>query len=190
VVAPSDDQGLADVRHELRGVAGQLASGVAVLVAMAAGEPHAVTAGSVLVVSAEPPLLAVFFATGGRTHRHLLAGGRFSVSLLRRADHGLARRFARPNRPEGWAGLAGVPLVRRDPDPPILAHANAWLDCRVDRNLPIGDHTCFVADVLAAGRDPEAEPLIYYRGRFHGLGGPVAPAPWAPLERSDLTADW
>ena len=190
MAAPDGSRDGGEAGPEIRGVAGQLASGVAVVVAMAGGEPHAATASSVVVASGTPPLIAVFFAIGSRTHRHLLADGRFSVCVLRHADHSLARRFARPSRSGGWAGLAGVSLVPRDPQPPILAQALAWLDCRVDQVVPMGDHACFVARVLALGRDPEGEPLIYYRGRFHGLGRPTAPAPWASLERSDLTADW
>lgn len=185
-----EGRGADGVRRAFRGAVGQVASGVAVVVAMPGGEPHAATAGSFQAVSSEPPLVAVLFAEGARMHDALRRGGRFSASVLRRADHGLARRFARPGRPTGWAGLAGVPLVRRDPGPPILAQAVAWFDCRVVRALPIGDHGCFVGEVLALGRDPEAEPLLYYRGRFHALGPPAAPAPWSALERSDLTADW
>ena len=183
-------EGVAEVRREFRSVVGQFASGVAVVVAMAGDEPHAATASSFVAVSSDPPLVAVFFANGTRTHGFLVENGRFSVSVLRREDHGLARRFARTSRPTGWAGLAGVPLVLREPEPPILAQALAWLDCRVVQVVPMGDHGCFVAEVLALGRDPEAEPLVYYRGRFHALGRPAAPAPWATFERSDLTADW
>jgi flavin reductase (DIM6/NTAB) family NADH-FMN oxidoreductase RutF len=74
--------------------------------------------------------------------------------------------------------------------PPILDRAAAWFDCRVRQVVEMGDHACFVGEVIECGRDPDAPPLLYYRGRFHGLGPPVAPTPWSTLDRSDLIADW
>lgn len=181
---PTDPDG------EFRGVAGQFASGVAVVIAMADGGPHATTASSFVAVSAEPPLIAVFFATAARMHGLMTPGVRFSVSILPEADYGLARRFARPNRPTGWPGLDGVELRRRDPEPPVLAHAIAWFDCAVSEVVPMGDHGCFVGEVRAMGRDPAGEPLLYYRGRLHRLGAAAAPPAWARLDRTDLAADW
>jgi flavin reductase (DIM6/NTAB) family NADH-FMN oxidoreductase RutF len=177
-------------RQEFRGVTAQFPSGVAIVITIAAGEPHATTASSFVAVSAEPPLVAVFFAAGARMGGFLQASRRFTINVIGVADHALARRFARPDRPTGWSGLGGVELTRRDPDPPVLAQAAAWLDCAVRDVLPLGDHVCFVGEPLAMGRDPEARPLLYYRGRFHQLGPSAAPALWSDLSRDDLCADW
>jgi flavin reductase (DIM6/NTAB) family NADH-FMN oxidoreductase RutF len=180
----------AEVRQRFRAAGGQVPGGVAVVVTLVEGEPHAATASSGVVASLDPPLYAVFFAVGSRMHDRLAASGVFTANLLRPADHALARRFANPARPTGWAGLAGLDLVRRDPAPPVLAGAAAWFDCRVRRVVPVGDHACFVGEVVECGRDAEAPPLVYCRGRFHALGRPVAPARWSSLERDDLIADW
>ena len=83
-----------------------------------------------------------------------------------------------------------VEVLRREVEPPILAQAAAWFDCRVNQVVTMGDHSCFLGEVIGCGRDPDVPPLLYYRGRFHGLGPPVAPTPWATLDRSDLIADW
>ena len=179
-----------DPRQAFRGAAGQVASGVALVITMVDGEPHAATASSGVVASLDPPLLAVFFSLGSRMHDCLTQSGSFTVNLLGQADHGLARRFANPARPSGWAGFTGVELLRRDLEPPILAQAATWFDCRVRQVVTMGDHSCFVGEVVGCGRDPNAPPLLYYRGRFHGLGAPAAPTPWSTLDRSDLIADW
>lgn len=175
-----------------RGAAGHLPGGAAIVITMVDGAPHATTASSAVIVSIDPPLLALFFAVGSRMHDALSAAtaSRFTVSFLRADDYGLGRRFASPSRATGWPGLAGLDLVRRDPSPPVLARAAAWFDCRLHQSVPMGDHTCFVGEVIACDRDPAAAPLLYYRGRFHGLGPPVAPATWSTLDRHDLTADW
>ncbi len=179
-----------DPRQAFRGAAGQIASGVAIVIAMVDGEPHAATASSGVIASVDPPLLAVYFSIWTRMHECLARSGTFTVNLLGQPDHALARRFANPARSSGWAGFTGVELLPRDPAPPILTGAAAWFDCRVRQVVEMGDHACFLGEVVACGRDPDAAPLLYYRGRFHGLGPPVAPTPWSTLDRSDLIADW
>lgn len=173
-----------------RGLAGQLATGVAVVVAMVDGEPFAATAGSVVAASREPPLLAVFFRLGSRMAAALDRSGRFTVSILGEADPGLARRFARPDRGQGWAALADAGFVRRDPAPPVLGAAIAWAECRLTRAIAIGDHVCYVGDVLDLARRAEAPPLVSYRGRLRGLGPSVAPVDWLEAEEGDLAAAW
>ncbi|MDQ4099995.1 MAG: flavin reductase family protein [Chloroflexota bacterium] len=177
-------------REAFRAVAGQFASGVTVVIALRDGEPHATTASSFVAVSSEPPLIAVCFAESARMQLLLRESKRFTVSVLREEDHPLARRFARPDRPMGWSGLAGVALARRDPHPPVLEQAVAWFDCAQREILPLGDHLCFVGEVLAMERDGSAQPLLYYRGRFHRLGPPAAPPRWSTIDRTDLAADW
>ena len=179
-----------DPRQAFRGAAGQVASGVAIVIAMVDREPHAATASSGVVASLDPPLLAVFFSLQSRMHDCLARSGSFTVNLLDQADHALARRFANPARPSGWAGFSGVQLLQREIEPPILARAAAWFDCRVRQVVTMGDHSCFVGEVVECGRDPDTPPLLYYRGRFHSIGAPVAPTPWSTLDRSDLIADW
>lgn len=119
----------------------------------------------------------------------LQESGSFSVSVFRRGQHEVARRFARPGRPTELMALTGLSLVHRNPRLPILADALAWLNCRLVQLVPMGDHGYFLAEVVALARQQEGEPLLYCRGRFHTLGGPAAPASWAPLERSDLAAE-
>jgi flavin reductase (DIM6/NTAB) family NADH-FMN oxidoreductase RutF len=179
-----------DPRQTFRGAAGQVASGVAIVIAMVDGEPHAATASSGVVASLDPPLLAVFFSLRSRMHDCLSQSDSFTVNLLSQADHGLARRFANPARPSGWAGFSGVDVLKREIEPPILAQASTWFDCRVRQVVAMGDHSCFVGEVVECGRDPDATPLLYYRGRFHSIGAPVAPTPWSTFARSDLIADW
>ncbi len=173
-----------------RGLAGCLPTGVAVVVALVDAEPCAATAGSVVAASWEPPLLAVFFRTGSRMAAALDRSGQFTVSILGEADHGLARRFARPGRGQGWTALADAGLIRRNPAPPILATAIAWADCRVARTIPVGDHACYVGEVLDLDRRVEGEPLVYFRGRLRGLGPVVAPVAWLETDEVHLAATW
>lgn len=173
-----------------RGLAGCLPTGVSVVVALVDGEPVAATAGSVVAASWHPPLLAVFFRSDSRMAAALDRSERFTVNILGEADHGLARRFAHPGRGQGWAALAGVELDNRDPAPPILETAIAWADCRLTRTVPIGDHACFIGEVIELDRRADASPLVYHRGRLRGLGPAVAPVSWLEAEGIDLAAAW
>ncbi len=157
---------------------------------MVDGEPFVTTAGSVVAASWDPPLLAVLFQASSRMAAALDQGGRFTVNVLGETDHGLARRFARPDRGQGWAALVGTEFLRRDPSPPVLPGAVAWADCAVVQTIPMGDHRCYVGEVLESDRRDGAMSLAYYRGRFRGLGPVVAPAGWASIDADDLAAVW
>ena len=176
-------------QEAFRGLAGHLVTGVSIVVTLVDGAPVATTAGSIVAASWDPPLLAVFFHTGSRMDTALDHSGRFTVNLLGEADHGLARRFARPDRGHGWEAFAGVGLQRRHPWPPVIASAMAWADCAVVQIIDIGDHRCYVGEVMDLGRDGAA-PLVYYRGRFRALGPAIAPATWSLVDAADLANTW
>lgn len=177
-------------RQTFPGFAGCLAAGVAVVVAMVDGEPVTTTASSAVAASWDPPLLAVFFRAGSRMASALDRRGRFTVNILGETDHSLARRFARPDREQGWAALADVLHPRPFPAPPILAAATAWADCAVTQTIATGDHHCYVGTVVDLDRCGELAPLIIYRGRLRGIGLAVAPAAWAAVGTDDLAVVW
>jgi flavin reductase (DIM6/NTAB) family NADH-FMN oxidoreductase RutF len=154
------------------------------------GEPLAATAGSVVAASWRPPLLAVLFSHGSRIETAIASSSRFTVNVLGEADHGLARRFARSDRAWGWDALADLPLHRRDPAPPVFPGGIAWADCAVVQSVPMGDHHCFVGEVLEMEAGAADTPLAHYRGRLRALGPAVAPATWTTIDELDLTGVW
>jgi 3-hydroxy-9,10-secoandrosta-1,3,5(10)-triene-9,17-dione monooxygenase reductase component len=176
--------------QQFRGVAGRLPTGVSVVVTLVAGEPLAATASSVVAASWSPPLLAVLFSHGSRIETAIAQAGRFTVSVLGETDHGLARRFARSDRSQGWDAFADLPLQRRDPGPPVLTSGIVWADCVVVQAVSMGDHHCFVGEVLETASGETDTPLIYYRGRLRALGPAVAPATWTTIDEHDLTGAW
>jgi flavin reductase (DIM6/NTAB) family NADH-FMN oxidoreductase RutF len=188
--AERDSQVTNATPRAFRGMAGHLVTAVSVVIALVDGEPLVTTAGSVVAASWDPPLLAVLFQRGSRMAAALDHSARFTVNVLGEADHGLARRFARPDREQGWAALLDAGLLRRDPAPPVLESAVAWADCAVVSAIPIGDHRCFVGEVRDLDRNPTPSPLAYHRGRFHMLGPAVAPASWDTFTESELQVVW
>ena len=71
----------------------------------------------------------------------------------------------------GWNGkFAGV---GHSPSPlgnPVLDNALAWVDCELHQEYDGGDHTIVVGAVRALGARPDAEPLLFYKGRYAGVG--------------------
>ena len=64
-----------------------------------------------------------------------------------------------------------MPHHTRATGAPIVDGSLAYLDCRVVGRYPGGDHTIFVGEVVDAGRLDVGDPLVFYEGRYLGLGG-------------------
>ncbi len=75
-------------------------------------------------------------------------------------------RFARA-REDKWSGLD---YETWDTGCPILTGTLASFECKIRHAYHGGDHVIFVGEVLRLGYDPRGRPLLFYRGRYHGVG--------------------
>jgi flavin reductase (DIM6/NTAB) family NADH-FMN oxidoreductase RutF len=135
-------------------------SGVSVITADADGDRIGVTAGSLVSLSLDPPLVGISIGRDLALHELLRAAGAFGVSILRGDQAEVAAHFARGVPPIAlWSrfdtriGVTGVPL---------LSGALAWLECRVVGEHGVGDHTFFVGEVVAL-EESEPGPALVYR---------------------------
>jgi flavin reductase (DIM6/NTAB) family NADH-FMN oxidoreductase RutF len=149
-----------------RDVMGVFATGVAVITTEADGEPQGMTVNSLTSLSLDPPLLLVCLTRESRTGAAVTARGAFVVNLLGRRQRHLSDRFARPGE-EHFANLATA--ITAD-GLPALADCPGRIECTVDTVHPGGDHIIVVGRVRAC-RATSASPLLFYRGRYHRLGG-------------------
>lgn len=145
-----------------RSVLGRFVSGVTIVTARDPdGGDHGMTASAFCSVSLEPPLILASIAHDATLHPILLDVDELAVSILTASQEAIARRFAEKldNRFDGVGfsrGITGAPLIDG-----ALAH----LEARIAHRHPGGDHTIFVAEVLAASATMD-EPLVYYRGGY------------------------
>ncbi|HLI02007.1 MAG TPA: flavin reductase family protein [Acidimicrobiales bacterium] len=103
-------------------------------------------------LAVEPKLVGVSVEHDAVSHDLLSAGGVFALSILRREDRAVVRRFVKPAEDDPDAGtLSGQPVREAVTGAPILASAAAWLDCEVRRPVPLGSHTLWVGEVVDAG---------------------------------------
>jgi flavin reductase (DIM6/NTAB) family NADH-FMN oxidoreductase RutF len=181
---------MTDTVDTFRAWAAQWASSVAVVIAGTDAEMRAATITAFVPVSFEPPLVTVFLNRSSRMSDLLRRAERWTVSLLEVEQYRLARHFAHPARLTGSAELEQIGVIDVGKGPPALANAAAWLSCARENVLEIGDHTAFVGRALHSARQPEARPLLSWRGTLRRLGEAAAPADWNALVADDLSADF
>ena len=181
---------MTDAAETFRAWAAQWASSVAVVIAGEGDDMRAATITAFIPVSFEPQLIAVFLNRSSRMNDLLRYAERWTVSLLETEQYRQARHFAHPARLMGSAELERIGVIDVGEGPPALANAAAWLSCARESILEIGDHTAFVGRVMAHGRQPEARPLLVWRGVLYRLGEVAAPSSWTAFAADDLSADW
>ena len=140
------------------------AAPVAVVTVDAGDLKYALTVGSLVSLSLDPPLVGVSIGHASQSHTPLRDAGRFAASLLAGDQAALAQHFARSVPPIAlWEGIA----VRESPLPePLLEGAVAWLECRVVAEHEAGDHTVFVGEVLSVELGRSAPALVYIGGEY------------------------
>ena len=125
-------------------------------------DANLMTANLVVQVSIDPKLVAVALERESVTLALVEAGGSFSLSLLRRDERDVVRRFVKPvtevtrdddgslatmsGQRVHQAGRAGLP---------VLASAAAYLVCDLTERVALGSHTLCIGEVVEVGGEPE-----------------------------------
>jgi flavin reductase (DIM6/NTAB) family NADH-FMN oxidoreductase RutF len=144
-------------------------TGVTVVATRGPAGDHGLTATSFTSVSLSPPLVLVCVRADSPGTATIAANGAFAVNVLTADQAALAQRFASPDRPRGLRAFAGVDHRSAVTGCPVFAGVGAYLDCRLVRADPAGDHVIFLGEVLALGCEPESVPLLWHGGRVEAL---------------------
>lgn len=142
----------------------QFASGVTVVTTEHEGKDYGMTVASFASLSLRPPLVVVCIEKSVKTHDAIAAAGRFGVSILAHAQTAISNRFASKIEDK----FEGIDVVRGALDVPLIDGAICALECRVHQQLPGGDHTIFVGEVVDA-RTGDGAPLVYFRSGYRAL---------------------
>jgi flavin reductase (DIM6/NTAB) family NADH-FMN oxidoreductase RutF len=150
-----------------RNALGCFPTGVAVVTAVSADRPPmGITVNSFASVSLDPPLvLWCVDRRSDRFHTFTNAPG-FTISILGSGHRQVSARLARP----GSHSLDGIPLRETELGPPALADALAVFECTREAVHAGGDHAILVGRVLRFSHRPKGEPLVFFRGRYRGVG--------------------
>ncbi|GAA3441934.1 flavin reductase family protein [Planomonospora venezuelensis] len=119
-------------------------------------------------LSLDPPLVMVSLASAGYLNELLLRRDRWAVSVLSAGQKAMASRFATPGRPGARLLLAGTPHHRGGLSEALVVEGGVTaLEAETVQVVPTGDHTLYVARVLAVDYvDAAAAPLVRLRGRY------------------------
>ena len=144
-----------------KAVMGQWPSGVTVVTTVDGDGPAGMTASSFCSVSLTPPLISICIARTLQMHARIEKAGHFAVNILSKDKVDDGRRFA-GMLPGVTNRFEGVNYSTAETGSPLLPGMLSWVDCKFWAQYDGGDHSIFVGQVLAAGIDPTAAPLLYH----------------------------
>ena len=148
---------------------GSFATGVTVVTFAVDGVDHGITVNSFASLSLDPPLVLWNCDVAARSHDLLEDADAYAVNVLAADQEWLSTRFAGEHA-EMDEPFHDVSFSRGTTGAPLLEGTLATVDCTIEERFPGGDHTIYVGRVedLAVG-DPEAEPLLFFRGEYREL---------------------
>lgn len=155
-----------------RDVMGRFVTGVTVVTTLEdAGavdaQPWGTTVNSFTAVSLDPPLVLVSIGQERSIHPIIERTGRFAVNILGEGSQALSDCFAGAPSVLPREAFCNASFALGESGLPILEAAIAYVGCEVERTIPAGDHTLYIARVLETGtRDETGWPLLYFRRHY------------------------
>lgn len=125
-----------------------------------AGGPYNLMTHSLAVqVATDPCVVAVAIDVTAKTHGLVAATGVCALSVLRRDDRALVRRFVKPVDDVAMddgvpVTMAGETVALSPAGAPYLRGALGCLELRVVSSVPFASHTLYCCEVSAAAADP------------------------------------
>ncbi len=142
-----------------RTVLGHFSTGIVVVT----GEgPVGMTAQSVASLSLEPPLVLFCPAKASTTWPSIRRAGAFCLNILAADQQDLCTVFAR----SGGDKFLGVRWRSGITGAPILADTLAHVECQLVDVHEGGDHDIAIGRVVALDVQRDAQPLLFFRGKF------------------------
>ncbi len=141
-------------------------AGVTIVTMGSSAGPVGFTATSFASISLDPPLISFNISHRSSSIEAMYESETVVIHFLGEHQRHLAERFARSAQdrftdPSLWRALAtGEPVLHGTP---------MWLRVKVQKLIPIGDHTLVVGLVLRVHQDfddPAPAPLIYHDGQY------------------------
>jgi len=141
-------------------------TGVTIITAEGPSGPVGMTANSFTSVSLDPPMVLFCASLTSSTWPRIRTAASFVVNLMSHRGVGLAATFAKPGI-DRFAGVLHSPGIT---GAPVLAEADAFLECELTDTYRIGDHAVAIGRVVAVGGAAADSPLIFHRSQLHTPG--------------------
>lgn len=120
------------------------------------GQQAAGTVNWVTQASFKPPLVVAAIKADSTLHEVTKQASAFALNVLGKGQQSLAFTFFKP---VDWQddSVSGQPYHRGETGSPILDDCIGYCECRVVAAVEEGDHTVFVAEVVAVGEKGSLE---------------------------------
>jgi 4-nitrophenol 2-monooxygenase / 4-nitrocatechol 4-monooxygenase, reductase component len=139
-------------------------SGVTVVTTEHQGRAYGLTVASFASLSLHPPLVLVCLEKSVKSHDAVVGSKKFAVSILGADQAEISNRFASKSDDK----FSGIATGRGELGIPLIDGALCTIECRVCDQLPGGDHSIFVGEVVDV-QVREGEPLIYFRSGYRQI---------------------
>jgi flavin reductase (DIM6/NTAB) family NADH-FMN oxidoreductase RutF len=139
------------------------ATGVSVVTVEGRDGPAGATANALSSLSLDPPLVLVCFDLSSRTLGAVRESERFCINMLAEGQEEVAGIFATKKSQEEKFAAIRHRTVRGTP---VIDGCLGFLVCSLDSELERGDHVIAIGEVLEAGVDDDASPLLFYRSDY------------------------
>lgn len=149
----------------MREVMGNFCSGITIITAMTPDGPTGFTCQSFTSLSLEPPLITFNPQLTSTTWPRIREVGTFCVNILAKETEHYSGAFAR----SGTDKFRGVEYDTSDLGHPILNGCLGWIECTLYAEHDGGDHTIVVGKVESMHARTDAEPLVFFRGKYATL---------------------
>jgi 3-hydroxy-9,10-secoandrosta-1,3,5(10)-triene-9,17-dione monooxygenase reductase component len=154
-----------------RHVLGHYPTGVAVITGMTSAGPAGMAVNSFTSVSLDPPAVLFCPAHSSSTWPQLRTARHLAINILSNAQHEVSRRFA-SRHVDRFVGTQWTPGSE---GAPLLEDALGWIECSIETEVPVGDHTVVIASVQQIGKHADVEaPLIFFRGGYLSAAASVS----------------
>ena len=149
---------------------GKIASGLYIATAAdSGGNPVGMLCSFVEQAGFEPPMITIAIGPDRRLAKALVDGGKLGLNVLGKSNGGaLLKPFVSSGDADPFAGLS---LAQNQHGIPQLSGALAFLACELRNQMPAGDHTIYLCEVIDGGMpvtQEKDEPMI--RIRANGFG--------------------
>jgi flavin reductase (DIM6/NTAB) family NADH-FMN oxidoreductase RutF len=151
-------------------VLAKLEYGIYVVTMGKGSEGNAFTASWVTQVSSEPPMVIVAINDSHQSARLLANLDSFAVNILPEGQEAVAKSYYGPAE-SGYRKLNAAPLkVAPVSGCPVIGGAVGFLDCKIVRRVPAGNHTVFFGEVVAAELENDVNILTSTSGKMRYSG--------------------
>lgn len=151
-------------KEDFKAVMGSFASGVTVVTTVDGdGRKWGLTVSAFSSLSLDPPLCLVCIDKRAGSLAALTGARKFAVNVLSDAQESVSNTFA-SRADDKFAAVA------HEAGPatgcPVFPGALAWMECELRDVVSGGDHDILIGEIRSTHTDPNAKPLLYWRGAY------------------------